>query len=221
MRLLEAYEDAGLFSKAENDTFLALYNKNQDFFATDSVEHAELLYQIGRMYFGYYTEADGSISYSSRVQKALPFFEQLVINESLSPDFENITIANCYYQICYFYDEYILDNVQVQEASQESYLELFSVIEQTIEEVEGASPYDQLSFYNAVFMLLYDQRANLVSMQVPLEQVLALFDTVYEKATALTVQKEQSQLLQNEINTNYEEYRQSIERAYTNAAERE
>ena len=45
-------------------------------------------------------------------------------------------------------------------------------------------------------------------------------DEVNSLAKNLSVQKEQSKKLQNEIIDNYEKYRQAIERAYTNAEER-
>ena len=37
-------------------------------------EVAELNYKIRMMYFNYYTEEDGSYSFSTRVQKAYSFF---------------------------------------------------------------------------------------------------------------------------------------------------
>ena len=45
-------------------------------------------------------------------------------------------------------------------------------------------------------------------------------DRVYEKASGLTVQKAQSQQLQAEILDNYDDYREAIQRTYTNAEER-
>ena len=69
-------------------------------------------------------------------------------------------------------------------------------------------------------MLLYDQINSIVQVNVEQEEVLALLEKVRDRAAALTVQKEQSQKLQQEILDNYEEYRQAIERAYRNAQER-
>lgn len=43
---------------------------------------------------------------------------------------------------------------------------------------------------------------------------------MYIKATSLEVQKEQSQKLKNEMTNNYDDYRNAIIRAYTNAQER-
>ena len=53
LKLLEAYEDEGVFGKEQNDQFLALYNKNKEGFQKDSSDFSELNYKIGMMYFNY------------------------------------------------------------------------------------------------------------------------------------------------------------------------
>lgn len=65
-KMIEAYEDEGKFGKNENDTFLAVYNAHKDEFDNTTKEVAELNYKIGMMYFNYYTEEDGSYSFSTR-----------------------------------------------------------------------------------------------------------------------------------------------------------
>ncbi len=87
-------------------------------------------------------------------------------------------------------------------------------------DVEDAGAYDQLTLYNGIFMLLYDQRSSMVQVNVDKDSVLGLLETVYQKAGTLTVQKEQSQKLQREILENYDDYTEAIDRAYTNAEER-
>lgn len=220
MKLLEAYEDEGRFSEAENSQFLALYNANKDGFDTTSVEVAELNYKIGMMYFNYYTDQNGNASFSTRVQKAYPFFAANYDNQAIPADFAEKGLSDCYYQICAFFKKYILNTATVDEASKTNYEELFATIETTLETVDGASAYDKLSLYNGVFMLIYDQREDLASVGYDQTTVLALFDEVYEQAKALTVRKEQAEKLQQEIVNNYDGYKQAIERAYSNAAER-
>ena len=129
-------------------------------------------------------------------------------------------MSDCYYQICAFFKKYILNTATVDEASKANYEALFGTIEGTLNDVEGASAYDKLSLYNGVFMLIYDQREDLVSVGYDQTAVLELFEEVYNEAKALTVRKEQAEKLQQEIVNNYEGYRQAIERAYSNAAER-
>lgn len=218
--MLEAYEDEGIFGKSQNDEFLAVYNANKDGFDVSSVEYANLNYKTGMMYFNYYTEDDGTYSFSTRVQKAYPFFSDNFNNKNISAQFESKQISDCYYQICSFYKTYILNSTNVEEASKDNYNKLFDVIDSAIDNVQSASAYDQLSFYNGVFMLLYDQRSSMVQVAVNQDKVINLLDDVYKKATSLEVQKEQSQKLKNEMTNNYDDYRNAIIRAYTNAQER-
>ena len=221
MCMLEAYEDEGRFGKEENDEFLALYNANKDTFDHTTSEVAELNYKIGMMYFNYYTEEDGSYSFSTRVQKAYSFFAENHNNAEIPQDFEDLNLSECYYQICSFYKNYILNGATVEEASRDNYENLFSTIEKTLADVQSAGAYNQLSLYNGIFMLLYDQRSSMVQVNVEQKEIIDLLDNVYDDAKNLTVQKEQSQKLQQEIMEHYDTYRQAIIRAYTNAEERE
>lgn len=221
MCMLEAYEDEGRFGKEENDEFLALYNANKDTFDHTTSEVAELNYKIGMMYFNYYTEEDGSYSFSTRVQKAYSFFAENHNNAEIPQDFEDMNLSECYYQICSFYKNYILNGATVEEASRDNYENLFSTIENTLADVQSAGAYNQLSLYNGIFMLLYDQRSSMVQVKMEQNEITDLMDNVYDDAKNLTVQKEQSQKLQQEIMEHYDTYRQAIIRAYTNAEERE
>lgn len=220
MCILEAYENEGVFGKNENDQFLALYNANRDLFDNTSVDVAELNYKIGRMYFNYYTNENGEYSFSNRVQKAYPFFEVNFENDALEQEFEYQSLSDCYYQICAFYKRYILNSTNVEEASQDNYIALFNVIEASINEIMSAGAYDQLSLYNGTFMLLYDQREAMASVGIEKEIVIGLMDKVYDNTKNLSVQKEQSKKLQQEIMDHYSQYKEAVERVYQNTAER-
>ena len=113
-----------------------------------------------------------------------------------------------------------MNKATVEEASKANYEELFSTIEGALEDVADAGSYDKLSLYNGVFMLIYDQRDDLVQIGFEEADVLSLFDTVYANSENLTVRKDQSEKLKQEIVENYARYREAIERAYDNAAER-
>ena len=220
IKILEAYENEGVFSKAQNDEFLAIYNVNKSGFDETTIEVAELKYKIGMMYFNYYTNENGTSSFSNRVQKAYPFFAENFENAELEDGFREKSLSDCYYQICSFYKKYILSSATVEEASKNDFEELFATIRDVLTEVQTAGAYDQLSLYNGTFMLLYDQRAQMASVNVEKETLLNLLDTVYESADSLSVQKDQSKKLRQEILDKYEVYRDAIERVYTNTEER-
>lgn len=218
-KMIEAFEDEGKFGKAENDQLLASYNANKDLFDPASPEVAELNYKIGMMYFNYYTNDDGSIDFSQRVQKAYSFFEMNHENELLSDEFTYKNLSDCYYFICSFYKKYILQSATVDEASKEDYTELIRTISDVLKEIESipdANSYDKLVAYNGVFMLLYDQRKDFAQAGIDSAEIISLIDTINTSAGKLDVKKEQTKKLQTEIVENYSVYREAIERAYTN-----
>lgn len=221
LKMLETYENNGVFGKAQNDEFLAVYNANKDSMDKSTVEVAELNYKIGMMYFNYYTKDNGEYDFSERVQKAYPFFQENYNNENIPASFQEKSLSDCYYNICSFYKKYILSSAQVEEASKDNFTTLFGTIEDALEDVKNAGAYDQLTLYNGTFLLLYDQRASMVSVNVEQEEVQNLLKTVYEKAKDMSVQKEQSKKLQQQVIDRYEQYSEAIARAYTNAEGRD
>jgi serine/threonine protein kinase len=220
MSMLDTYENLGEFNKSQNDEFLAVYNAHKDSFDNSSASVAELNYKIGMMYFNYYGINDSEISFSSRVQKAYPFFAANYENTNISADFTNKTLSDCYYQICSFYKKYILSAANVEEASRDDYTQLLSTMKQAISEVNGAGGYDQLTLYNSIFMFLYDQRTNMASLNVPQTDVDSLFETVTSGAKNIVVQKDISKKVQSEIADYHDNYKEAIDRAYSNLEER-
>ncbi len=220
IKLLEAYEDEGKFGKTENDEFLALYNANKEMFDRADTNVAELNYKIGMMYFNYYTEKEGEDRFSTRVQKAYPFLEDNYENDTSSGTFANKNLSDSYYQICSFYKRYILNSATVEEASKDDYDALLETVRDALGDVSGAGAYDQLSMYHSIFLLLYDQREQMAQVNVAQEDVLELFDRVHASAEVLTVQKEQSQKLQQTIMDKYEQYKKEIITRYEKLAER-
>lgn len=220
IKMLEAYEDEGRFGKTENDEFLALYNANKETFDTADTDIAELNYKIGMMYFNYYTEKEGEDRFSTRVQKAYPFLEENYENDAVSGTFASKSLSDSYYQICSFYKRYILNSATVEEASKDDYEALLETVRDALGDVSGTGAYDQLSMYHGIFLLLYDQRAEMAQVNVAREDVLELFDRVHASASALTVQKEQSQKLKQTIMDKYVQYRKDIITRYANMEER-
>lgn len=93
-------------------------------------------------------------------------------------------------------------------------------METALRDVEEAGAYDQLTLYNGIVMLLYDQRVGMANVNVSESQVLNLLSEVCEGAKEVNVQKEQSKNLKQEIVDNYISYKEAIERAYNNVKER-
>lgn len=218
IKMIEAYQDEGVFSKQQNDEFLAVYNAKKDRLDTARADVAKLNYMIGMLYFNYYTENEaGNYAFSTRVQKAYPFFNE---NFKNATGFEEQIMSDCYYRICCFYKKYILNTTTVEEASKENFDALFTTIDNAMNDVQNAGAYDQLTLCNSVFMLLYDQRTSMAQVNVEKQRILDLYDAIYQKTSDLIVQKEQSKRLQDEILKKYDEYTKAIDRTYINMEER-
>lgn len=219
LRMVDAFENEASFTKNNNDVFLALYNANKENFDTSSAEYAELNYRIGMLYFNYYTEEENVSSFSTRINKAYPFFVANHENPELSKDFDYATLSESYYQICSFYKDYILSKTTIEEASKEDCSNLLATIESGMKAVENENAYNRLTFYNGAFMLLSDMEMRNIFASVGLEEelVLNLFDQIYESTKSVSTQKNESLKLKNEILNNYQEKRDMIIAAYDNA----
>ncbi len=214
LKILEAYEDAGSFTNSQSAQFIYQYNAHVDEIDWTTREAAQLNYQAGLMHYKYYTDANGTVKFSDRIQKAEPFFRANYENPELAEDFSERNICDCYYHICTFYKDFILDDRTDREPSREDFRRLFENVQTTLNSVEGAAANDKLNLYNGVFMLLYNCRDYYLTVDMEQETVLELFDEVYRKAEELKVSKESSQVLQMEMRDHYGDYRELIENAF-------
>ncbi len=219
-KLIDAYEDHGNFSKTQNDELLALYNANKDKFDKSSESLFQLNYRIGMMYFNYYYDENGQSSFATRIQKAFPFFEYNETNPEVKDQFQGRKLSRFYYDIASFYKKYILNSSNVVEASSNEYKQLFKEVDEIMDLAPSAGSYDQLTLYNSLFLLIHDQRNLLANARIPEDQILNLYNRIFDKAKAIVVQKKPSQRLQKEIVSNYHNYYESIRRSYRNEEKR-
>ncbi|MBR2886124.1 MAG: serine/threonine protein kinase [Clostridia bacterium] len=214
IKLLEAYEDRGIFTAAENGQFLGFCNANREKFDKSSLGYAELYYKLGMLYYNYYINDKGEASVGDRVRNALGCFSSICENEELSLDFQEKDLADCFYVFLSFYKTYVLN--EMNDPSKKDYEDLFTEIENCFSKIEVENQYNQLVLYCGVFRFIYDQRAEMSKVNVEVEKVLGLFEDVYSRASNLSVQKKRSTALRDEIVQNYDKYVEAINRTYSN-----
>lgn len=214
IKLLEAYEDRGIFTAVENKRFLGLHDANREKFDRSSLEYAELYYKLGMLYYNYYINEKGEVSEGERVQNAFDCFSLICENEELSPDFQDKNLADCFYSFLSFYKTYILN--QMNDPSKKDYEDLFTEIENCFSKIEEENQYNQLVLYCSVFRFIYDQRVEMSNVSLEVEKVLALIENLYSRASNLSVQKERPRALRDEIVQNYDKYVEAINRTYSN-----
>ncbi|MCF0142746.1 MAG: serine/threonine protein kinase [Parasporobacterium sp.] len=216
IKLLETYEDKGQFGKEENAEFLSYYNRGRESFNIKSEDVYMLNYKAGRMYFNYYTGEAGKFTFAERVQKAYPFFEANY-RAGQATEFKEKPLSDCYFLICDLYKHYILSSSEIEEPSAQKYRELLDSVYGAVnglEEEPEAADFDRLSLYSAVSSLLYDQRSGFRASGIEKEEILKLLKTVRDSAEGLTVTKEQNIALREQILSQYEEYKEAVEKTY-------
>ena len=229
IKLLEAYEQNGVFDLEQSGELTALYNQYSKEIKPE--ETGDLNYKAGRMYFNLYTENGEAVSMSARVQKSASFFDACTQNPP--SDKSAADVAVCYSTICNYYKNYILKSSDTKEVTAETtsmrsfsvillserhtrrtsltISTLFSAANKAIEAVQSTGEYDQLLLYSSICNFLYDQRTQIATVYGDrLDEVVALLDKVDTLTRNLAVGKPESIAIQNKIIDNIDDYKTAI-----------
>lgn len=210
------------FTDSELKIFESVYSPNdEEKILFDPEGFAQLNYRIASLCFTYYSP-DGEESFAGRINKAYTYLNTNhdYIEKGTVTDFESKNMSECYYEICVFYKKYILSQT-ADEASESDYRDLFDRLYKLLELIEtdeNANKYDKLELYNGIFMLLYDRRNDMASVNFDKTMLLELFDKAYNNALEIQVSesKKYTLTLKEQMTENYSEYKEAIERAYKN-----
>ena len=222
-KLLEAFGEDGRFDKDESDVFLAMYNSNKQVLDMSDPSVSGMNCRAGLMYFNYYSEEDGNVSFSARVQKAYSFFLSCHENRGEEDTGSPLDISEAYYHICCFYKHFIFSSVYTDEASRSDHEELLDICRQMTYDGgrrESLGAYDRLIAYNGVFDLIYDQRVSFARTGIKEDEPLEILDRIYDTVSKIEVRKDRSKELKKEIAEHYGECRSAVSRAYENERSR-
>ncbi len=202
VKLVEAYnKDLGVgeFSRSESDILAANLNKyNGD--KTDE-EYLDLLYNVGLLYFGGYME-NGSAGTKARMIKSSDYFAQLhEILKDDDLDFENRSVAECYYTITTLYMSSQNTMGYVSTFSKEQCKEMLDAIEECLYELESMNR--STTYYENTILgqcetmanLLNDMAASFCDGGIPESRVTSLLKDIRSclnnvKSTALQYEAE-------------------------------
>ncbi len=207
-KLLSAYEEKGHFTRADSEEFLRLYNETATILPKEGASVAELYFRIGRLYLTIYEDE------TERIRKAAPFFALAKeAGEGLN-GYPQKSICECDALICTFYQSYMLDHVEKKEVSVGEYERIFQRIKEVYPTLADENAYDRLSFGYGVFLFLYDQRHLMAAVGVREDEVMALFDEIYQEMEKTDVRRGSSLLLKEEMQSNYIPFRQGMAAAF-------
>lgn len=218
IKMLEAYRANGVFGDYESNQFLGYYNEaftsNSDNYDIKDDKYAEMNYLAGITYIEYYDIDNEDYNLRKPAQKAYSFFEAVV--ESGNTSYENYEIAESYYVICKFYEDY-LDNSLVQEATKKDYEELLVSFEKAVDNLDTYNEkmeYTKLTIYDAIIGFLVDRAGGFAVRGIDYNELESLVGKIYMNTSKITVYQERSVAKYNTIIENKDEYLKQIKYAY-------
>ena len=220
-KLLQAYQENGEFGDKESNEFTALYNQNSGKLREKTNDFLSLNYDIGTLYFYFYSGGDNT--FRTRVLKSYPYFSDVV--NSADDSFDKKSIAESYYIIGKFYNDFVVSSTGVNEVTRDSVeqlLDSFMVCIENLEDYESSdSAYTSLTMFQEIINLINDRRKEFAASGVPQDDILKVIDIIEKKTEDLVVTRDVSVELRENILKNCDAYRDNIERTYNNLGEAE
>ena len=220
-KLLQAYQQNGVFGDKESNEFTALYNQNSGKLKENIEDYLSLNYDIGTLYFYFYSGGDNT--FRTRVLKSYPYFSNVVNSED--DNFDKKDIAESYYIIGEFYSDFVESSTGVNEVTKESFeqlLDSFMVCIENVSNYESSdSAYTSLTMFQEIANMINERRKEFAATGVSKDELFDVLDIVQSKTEELVVTRDVSVELREEILKNCEEFKENIERTYTNLGEAE
>lgn len=221
IKLLDAYKDNGVFAEKESNEFTALFNANINKFDQNSAEYKDLNFQIGVMYFYVYSGDDNS--FRTRILKSYPYFS--IAAKSEGEEYENSKLAESYYIVGKYYNDFVVNQTSQKEPSKEVFEELFEAIDVCIRNMDeyenDDSAFISLTMYQSILNLMNTDEsiAAFRNMGIPKEDILNIMNLIYDKTNEIYVIQQNSLSIKNKILSDYPIMVENIERMYRNSEE--
>lgn len=207
--LLDTYAEDGVFSKAESESFLSLYNTYHSNWHSNTAT-GTLHAKIGSLYINGYEDTP-----VAALRMSYPFFEYAA-NE-LSEGDDGYVTAWIYHQIGKYYQNYIWTATATRDVSADQMTAMMSDIEYACQVVfsdDDISSFDQLGFCNTVCNLLIDQR-DVLAATCTKEQIDRILDLIYsDLPNVQSLQHESTRESLTSLQDNESTYREMIARAF-------
>lgn len=214
MRLVEAYQQNGLFGDEQSQQLGSAYNAGKAGFDMSDPAMVELNYQIGHLYFTMYSGEDNS--FRARIQKAQGYFAYVVEYGQLSD--EHYKIACSYNTLCDFFINFVLNDVSIQEPTQRDYQNMLDAIDACMEDMQNYdqsdAAYTRLTLYQKIMDTINANVRGLAQNELPQEQVEDMVQRVCEATQTESVTQPISMQLQSKILEQSEVVYDNIVREY-------
>lgn len=214
IKLLEAYQDNGIFGNKENQQFSTLYNKNKSAFDKEDINVIEMHYRIGHAYFNMFS--DGSETVRSKILKAQEYF--LYVKENGTAEYENYSIASSYYTLCDFFKTYVLNDNSIQEPTAETYEILLDALNECLHDMQnysaGDAAYTRLTLYGHIVDMLNVNIKGMALNGIEKKEVQNILSEIRNAAKNESITQQTSIRKQEELLKSIENVLDNIQREY-------
>ncbi len=149
-RMVQAYQQRGVFGDEESQQLGNAYNANKHDFDMKNPDMVELNYQIGQLYFNMYS--GDSNSFRARIQKAHSYFGYVV--DFGTPADPHYSIASSYNTLCRFFIDFVLNDNSVLEPTKADYQGMLDAIYDCMQDMQAYhssdAAYTRLTLYQKI-----------------------------------------------------------------------
>ena len=214
IKLLDAYEDNNLFGNQESQQFSTLYNANKSKFDVNNEEVWEMHFLTGRIYFNMYSGENDS--FRSRILKAKSYFE--FVREHADTSYSNYSIASSYYELCHFFETYVLSDNNIQEPTKEDYYNMMVALNNCLEDMqnysEGDAAYTRLNLYGYILDMLNVNIRGFALNEITQEDVKSILTSIKKAANNESITQEASIQKRETIFTKIDNILDNLQREY-------
>lgn len=219
IKLLDAFNEKGVFGENESNIFLSKYNKNSNLFDKTKPEYLDLQYKAGTSY--YYLYSGGDNSFRTRTLKSRDFFENII--NSGNKDYKNYDISKSYYNIAEFFSDFIVNSINVKEPTQEDYKSLISSINETVGSSIGYDSADasftKLTIFKELGNIINTFRGGFASVQIPEKELNDIFSKMSEEIDSMFISQKKTLEFKDKVIQSFDEIKKNIETTYKSIGE--
>lgn len=219
IKLLDAFNEKGVFGENESNIFLSKYNKNSNLFDKTKPEYSDLQYKAGTSY--YYLYSGGDNSFRTRTLKSRDFFENII--NSGNKDYKNYDISKSYYNIAEFFSDFIVNSINVKEPTQEDYKSLISSINETVGSSIGYDSADasftKLTIFKELGNIINTFRGGFASVQIPEKELNDIFSKMSEEIDSMFISQKKTLEFKDKVIQSFDEIKKNIETTYKSIGE--
>lgn len=209
--LIKAFKDDSLFSEEEDKRLRIIWENNKAELQKDSEIYTDICFEIGKLYWYYYSYAGGS--QISNAKSAKPWFKDII--DSAPEDYENKGMANVYYNIGDFYENITLDVTEANEKGKyKAFFKNLSELVSTVATDENEAEIVRLELIEFASNEIQKYATKFKKDGVAKEELMDMYSLISDAVESVDASEEMTQKMKASVLSNLSNTLSNIEKAY-------